>query len=528
MKKLLLGILVLLWSVAAQAQTPSFYQLTDSASTAFKVRVFTCQTIYICPVSVSSDTSGNPLSGTVGTTNPNGTAMYVQGVTGGIPILAAQSGAWSFSLGAGSNAIGSITNTGFTAAQSGAWTVGLSAGAAAIGSITNTTFAATQSGTWNFGLTTLNGVALGSPSNYGTSPGAVAVPGVNAFITNSPTVTQSGTWTVQPGNVANTTAWLVTGTGGTFPATQSGAWSVAIGSSLPAGAAAIGTVSLNAALPAGANTIGAVTQASGPWTSNVTQFGGSAVVTGAGVGGVGIPRVTISSDSSLAANQSVNTAQVNGITTSTGAGAAGTGSQRVAVAQDATTVAGSASIPSGTNLIGKTGIDQTTPGTTNRVQATASQVWKAGTLQGLTWGTAGFSTEVNSVVTGNCVLAASALNNSTALDQYFNISISFGSITTGSGAPSINFYLYQLNQDGTTYGDGRFGTSAAGPPPSPYFVGAIGFGAAVTAVLTGSVQPSPILLPPGQFKLVMCNSTGATLAASSNTVSIRTYNSGLN
>lgn len=29
--------------------------------------------------------------------------------------------------------------------------------------------------------------------------------------------TQSGTWTVQPGNTANTTAWLVTGTGGTFP-----------------------------------------------------------------------------------------------------------------------------------------------------------------------------------------------------------------------------------------------------------------------------------------------------------------------
>lgn len=38
---------------------------------------------------------------------------------------------------------------------------------------------------------------------------------------------QSGTWTVQPGNTANTTAWLVTGTGGTFPATQSGTWNIA-------------------------------------------------------------------------------------------------------------------------------------------------------------------------------------------------------------------------------------------------------------------------------------------------------------
>ena len=39
-------------------------------------------------------------------------------------------------------------------------------------------------------------------------------------------VTQSGTWTVQPGDTANTTAWLVTGTGGTFPSTQSGTWTV--------------------------------------------------------------------------------------------------------------------------------------------------------------------------------------------------------------------------------------------------------------------------------------------------------------
>lgn len=39
-------------------------------------------------------------------------------------------------------------------------------------------------------------------------------------------VSQSGTWTVQPGNTANSTAWLVTGLGGTFPATQSGTWNI--------------------------------------------------------------------------------------------------------------------------------------------------------------------------------------------------------------------------------------------------------------------------------------------------------------
>lgn len=69
-------------------------------------------------------------------------------------------------------------------------------------------------------------------------------------------------------------------------------------------------------------------------STNITQFGGNAVVTGTGAGGNGIPRVTISNDSSLAANQSVNMAQVNGVTTSMSTGATDTGTQRVQLAND--------------------------------------------------------------------------------------------------------------------------------------------------------------------------------------------------
>jgi len=56
----------------------------------------------------------------------------------------------------------------------------------------------------------LNGVALGSPSNYGTSPGAVEVQGVNAFITNTPAVTLASTTIT--GTVAvtqSTSPWVV-------------------------------------------------------------------------------------------------------------------------------------------------------------------------------------------------------------------------------------------------------------------------------------------------------------------------------
>lgn len=41
-------------------------------------------------------------------------------------------------------------------------------------------------------ITQWNSVALGSPSAYGTSPGAVTVPGVNSFVTNTVTVTGAG------------------------------------------------------------------------------------------------------------------------------------------------------------------------------------------------------------------------------------------------------------------------------------------------------------------------------------------------
>lgn len=151
-----------------------------------------------------------------------------------------------------------------------------------------------------------------------------------------------------------------------------------------------------------------------------------------------------------------------------------------------------------------------------------TQTWKAGTLQGLTWGTAGFSTEVNSVINGNAVLAANQIDNSTALDQFFDLSVSLGSITPGAGAPYIGFYLVPLNQDGTTYGDGRFASSAAGPPASQYYVGSVPCVPSTAGVITGMVRS--ILLPPGKFKLILYNQAGATLASSANTIQMRSYN----
>lgn len=148
----------------------------------------------------------------------------------------------------------------------------------------------------------------------------------------------------------------------------------------------------------------------------------------------------------------------------------------------------------------------------------ATEKWLAGT----SW-TSCFGTEINSLVAGNAVLSGSAaIANGTNLDLFADVSISLGSITSGSGNPFIGIYLYPLNQDGSTYADGQFGSSAAGPPPSAYFVGAIPVKPSTTGVITGILRNIP--LPPGSFKFVLYNNSGANLAASSNTVSYRTYN----
>jgi hypothetical protein len=47
---------------------------------------------------------------------------------------------------------------------------------------------ASNAAAWLTSVSTWAGGTLGSMANYGTSPGAVLVPGVNAYITNSPTV----------------------------------------------------------------------------------------------------------------------------------------------------------------------------------------------------------------------------------------------------------------------------------------------------------------------------------------------------
>jgi hypothetical protein len=150
----------------------------------------------------------------------------------------------------------------------------------------------------------------------------------------------------------------------------------------------------------------------------------------------------------------------------------------------------------------------------------ATEKWIGGSGQGLTWGNAFTGSTLNSIASGNAILSDVSITNGTPLDVFCDVSIALASAAFVAPA-LIGIYLYPLNQDASTYGDGRFGSSAAGPPPANYLKGVIGIVAA-TQAQEGSL--TGIIMPPGTFKFVLYNNGGVALAASSNVCLYRTYN----
>jgi hypothetical protein len=142
--------------------------------------------------------------------------------------------------------------------------------------------------------TTLTGVLTTTAfqariNTLGQKTMANSTPVVLASDQSSIPVTQSGTWTVQPGNTANTTPWLTTISQGGNSAIVTASNALKVDGSAVTQPIS-GTVTAN--------------QGGAPWSENITQFGGNSVVTGTGASGLGIPRVTVSNDSNILATQS--------------------------------------------------------------------------------------------------------------------------------------------------------------------------------------------------------------------------------
>lgn len=184
-----------------------------------------------------------------------------------------------------------------------------------------------QSGTWTVttappanasaNITQVGGVAL----SEGQKAMAASVPVVIA--SDQSAVPVSGTITTTPPANASTNL------------TQVGGVAVSLGAKTSAASIPVVLATDEATLPvsiaATVTVAGTITanQGGAPWSENITQFGGNNVVTGVGNSGVGIPRVTVSSDSIIAsitaavattppANASTNITQVGGVALSEG------------------------------------------------------------------------------------------------------------------------------------------------------------------------------------------------------------------
>jgi len=167
---------------------------------------------------------------------------------------------------------------------------------------------------------------------------------------------------------------------------------------------------------------------------------------------------------------------------------------------------------------------------------TTNSAWIAGRGAGLTWASAFNTTDFTTsdggglLANAHTVLSTIAdIANGTALDQFADISVrlTIASSTIAAGA-CLSFWIYELLDDGTTYGDGKLtaGTSAALTPAFPPCGAIYLYAAASQTSLVGSL--TGIVIPPGSFRFAIQNNSGFTLTNSSTVCKYRTYNLNLN
>lgn len=119
------------------------------------------------------------------------------------------------------------------------------------------------------------------------------------------------------------------------------------------------------------------------------------------------------------------------------------------------------------------------------------------------------TTGLNSLADGSSTSASAAVDNTAALNLYADFGLMLGSVNP-SGAPYLELRLLELNGDGSTYDDNAAGACVG------TFIVTTGSSAKVATLRR-------VLLTLGQFKAIVVNRTGVTLAASANTLYYRTY-----
>ena len=271
-------------------------------------------------------TASTPLQVSVANTGANGTAILTTGTGGTFPV--------SQPTAASLNA--TVVNAGTFAVQDATNELN-----------TSTIAGAVSSGLMKTNLTDVAGVALGAMANYGTSPGAVKVQGVNAYVTNTPSVIGSGVFEVSPTTSANTAAnpfYDNLSVGGTVNSATNGIYS----NLLQGNAVLSSTNPIFSELSDGThvNTLKAASTSSvAADTSLVVQLSPNQ------------PNLTSPLNVSIQSNAGVNLAQVAGSTTATSA----TGVQKVGIVGNAGLTVDAAPGAAPSNAVAIQGVASMTP-----------------------------------------------------------------------------------------------------------------------------------------------------------------------
>ena len=110
-----------------------------------------------------------------------------------------------------------------------------------------------------------------------------------------------------------------------------------------------------------------------------------------------------------------------------------------------------------------------------------------------------------------------AIDNSSNLDLYMDVEVYLASVDLSSQtSPAIYIWIVP-RFDGTNFGDGDV-TDGCGRAPDAIIPLNPGSGAETKREVIRM-----LIIPPEQFKILYQNNTGATLAASGNTIKYRTY-----
>ena len=146
--------------------------------------------------------------------------------------------------------------------------------------------------------------------------------------------------------------------------------------------------------------------------------------------------------------------------------------------------------------------------------------WEAATVSLTSY----LTTTLNTLANNTTDLGA-AINNETNLCTHMDLELMLASVDLSAQTnPSVTIFMLESVDGGTDFDTGTDAVSAdASIPPADKIIAIMGVRPGTGAEAHVAIK-SMIPIPPGRFKLLLRNTTGAAFAGTTNLLSYRTYN----